>query len=131
MSALQYAVEILKIEHIIICGHYNCGGIRAALEGIPQKLVNHWLENIKQLIQENETGLNELTHEEKYQRLCELNVIQQVHNLCLTDIINNAWESNRNISVYGLIYSPHNGSLKNLDVTLNSREAFESYFGDE
>ena len=128
MSALQFAVEVLKIEHIIICGHYNCGGIRAALNGIQQTQVDHWLDNIKTLIHTNEKELTGLTNEDQYQRLCELNVIQQVHNLCSTDIISNAWESNKNISVYGLIYNPHNGTLKNLDINLNSLKTFESYF---
>ena len=131
MSALQYAVEVLKIEHIVICGHYNCGGIRAALDGTQEKLIDSWLQNIKQVINSSEKELAGLSFKEKYQRLCELNVIQQVYNLCTTDVISNAWNNNRKISVYGIIYSPHNGILKNLEVNLDSMQAFKSYFGEK
>jgi carbonic anhydrase len=131
MSALQFAVEVLKIEHIVICGHYNCGGIRAALDGAQEKLVDHWLQNIKQVINSSEKELAGLSFKEKYQRLCELNVIQQVYNLCTTNVISNAWNNNRKISIYGIIYSPHNGRLKNLEVNLDSKQAFKNYFGEE
>lgn len=131
MSALQFAVEVLKIEHIVICGHYNCGGIRAALDGAQEKLIDSWLQNIKRVINSSEKELAGLSFKEKYQRLCELNVIQQVYNLCTTDVISNAWNNNRKISVYGIIYSPHNGILKNLEVNLDSMQAFKSYFGEK
>lgn len=128
MSALQYAVEVLEIEHIIICGHYNCGGIHAALQGIEPALVNNWLDNIKPIIESNKIELASLSYEDKYNKLCELNVIEQVYNLCQTEIVQAAWKSNKNLSIYSLIYDPCNGKLKNLKVKVSSKEELDNNY---
>ena len=128
MSAIQFAVEALQIEHIIICGHYNCGGIRAALENVELGLIDNWLKHIKEVIRIHKEELGPLSFEEKCTRLCELNVIEQVRNICATDIIKSAWKNNKNLSIYGLIYSPQNGALNDLNVNLGSTKDFDNYY---
>ncbi len=114
LSVLQYAVDALGIDHIIVCGHYGCGGIKAALENHELGLIDNWLRHIKDVIRFNSNELSGLDHEARFDRLCELNVREQVKNICSTTIVQNAWKQGRNLKVHGWIYSIHDGIIKEL-----------------
>lgn len=115
LSVVQYAVDVLKVKHIIICGHYGCGGIKAAMENQQHGLIDNWLRHIKDVIRFNEDAFTGLAHEDKLDLLCELNVKEQVTNICNTTIIQKAWEEGRDLSVHGWIYGINNGVLKDLE----------------
>ncbi len=115
LSVIQYAVEILKVKHIIVCGHYGCGGVKAALEDHEHGLIDNWLRHIKDVIRFNQSEFDELDHEKKLDLLCELNVKEQVKNICNTTIVKNAWKQGKELSIHGWIYSIENGILKDLD----------------
>lgn len=122
LSVIQYAVEVLKIKHIIVCGHYGCGGINAAIENKEHGLIDNWLRHIKDVYRFNQKRLDTLqTMEEKLDLLCELNVEEQVYNVCSTTIVQNAWKSGQELAVHGWIYSIENGILKNLNVCITNR----------
>ncbi len=124
LSVIQYAVEILKIKHIIVCGHYGCGGIQAAWENKEHGLIDNWLRNIKDVQRFHQNELERLQNDsEKVRRLCELNVIEQVVNVCQTTIVQNAWKAKQNLAVHGWIYSIEDGILKDLNICItNSSE---------
>ena len=125
LSVIQYAVEVLKVKHIIVCGHYGCGGIAAALEGKEHGLIDNWLEHIKNVIRLNAKKLSSLDDESIHNRLCELNVIEQVFNVCNTTIVKRAWKQGVNLSVNGWIYSLKSGLINDLDVRISSIEELE------
>ncbi|MFT5208406.1 MAG: carbonic anhydrase [Flavobacterium sp.] len=115
LSVIQFAVEILKVKHIIVCGHYGCGGIEAALENQDHGLIDNWLRHIKDVYRFNESLFENLDHHQKVNRLCELNVKEQVTNIINTTIVKNARAQGRELSVHGWIYSIENGILKSLN----------------
>ncbi len=118
LSVIQYAVEVLRVKHIIICGHYGCGGIKAALENVQHGLIDNWLRHIKdvyRLYQEQADSCTDMS--QKLNFMCELNVIEQVGNVCNTTIVQNAWEKGQQLSVHGLVYSLDDGLLKDLSVS--------------
>ena len=115
LSVLQYAVEILNIKHIIVCGHYGCGGVRSALESHSHGLIDNWLRQIRDLNQRQSAELSPLpTEEEKINRLCELNVIEQVKNVGNTTIIQEAWRRGQSVTIHGWIYAISDGLLKDM-----------------
>ena len=114
LSVIQYAVEILKVKHIIVCGHYGCGGVKAALEANPHGLIDNWLRHIKDVKRFNAEKLQNINADEKVDFLCELNVLEQVTNVCNTTIVQDAWDKGANLSVHGLIYNIENGILNDL-----------------
>ncbi|ORU92993.1 MAG: carbonic anhydrase [Cycloclasticus sp. symbiont of Poecilosclerida sp. N] len=114
LSVIQYAVDILKIKHIIICGHYECGGIKAALDDRDYGLIDNWLGYIKDVARLHSEELSKLEGVEKQSRLCELNVIEQVSNLRNTTIVKNAWLGGADLSIHGWIYNIGNGILKDI-----------------
>ena len=117
LSVIQYAVEVLQVKHIIVCGHYGCGGGQAALAKRAYGLIDTWLRHIKDVYRHHQVELDAMTDEnKKLNRLCELNVIEQVTNVCHTSIVQKAWEAGQELSVHGWIYSIEDGILKNLDV---------------
>jgi carbonic anhydrase len=122
LSVIQFAVEGLKIEHIVVCGHYGCGGIEASLENTEHGLIDNWLRHIKDVSRFNASKLDGLNHKDKLDLLCELNVIEQVRNVCNTTIVQAAWKSGSEISVHGWVYGIDNGILKDLDICISSRE---------
>ena len=115
LSVLQFAVDILKVKHIIICGHYGCGGIKAALENQEHGLIDNWLRHIKDVIRLNADKFDGINNESKLDLLCELNVKEQVTNVCNTTIVQNAWKQGKDLTVHGWIYSVKNGILKDLE----------------
>ncbi len=120
LSVIQYAVEILKVKHIIVCGHYGCGGIKAAMEDQEHGLIDNWLRHIRDVGSLNAEELDGLSHNKVVDRLCELNVIEQVRNVSNTTIVKNAWGNNSELSVHGWIYNIENGILKDLDTRMSS-----------
>ena len=117
LSVIQYAVEILKVKHIIVCGHYGCGGIKAALDDNEHGLIDNWLRHIKAVYRYYQSQIDAISDRtEKVNVLCELNVIEQVANVCQTTIVQNAWKSGQMLAVHGWIYSIKNGLIKDLDV---------------
>ncbi len=121
LAVIQYAVEVLKVKHIIVCGHYGCGGIQAAMENKVHGLIDNWIRNIKDIHRFHQAEIDSLQNEkEKVDLLCELNVIEQVANICHTAIVQEAWNSGQKLSVHGWIYSIEDGILKDLDVCTTS-----------
>lgn len=115
LSVIQYAVEVLKVRHIIVCGHYGCGGVEASLSDEDHGLIDNWLEhirNVKRLHAHEFDGLE--AGEETVNRLCELNIIEQVHHVCATTIVRNAWQRGADLTVEGWVYSVKDGILKSL-----------------
>jgi len=121
LSVIQYAVEVLKVKHIILCGHYDCGGIKAALENNEHGIIDNWLGHIKDVVRFNTKKFEGLSHEKQIDLLCELNVKEQVTNVCNTTIVQKAWKEEKELTVHGWIYSIKNGVLKHL-VTCDSAE---------
>jgi carbonic anhydrase len=129
LSVIQYAVEVLKVKHVIVCGHYNCGGVKAALTNSKHGLIDNWLRHIQDVRHEHEEALNAIADEdERFKRLCELNVIEQVLNVSRTTIVQNAWESGQELAVHGWIYGLSDGLLRELDICITSQaELSEKY----
>jgi len=122
LSVIQYAVEVLKVKHIIVCGHYGCGGVKASMEDQDHGLIDNWLCHIKDVARFNADELKGLSECEKLDRMCELNVIEQVANVRHTSVVRNAWADGAELSVHGWIYNINNGILKDLDVCVMGRD---------
>ena len=123
LSVIQYAVDVLKVKHIIVCGHYGCGGVKAALDNGDNGLIDNWLRNIKDVYRLRQAEIDACaTDAEKHSRLCELNVVEQVANVCYTSIVQNAWKSGQPVTVHGWIYDIGDGVLKDLDVCITGPE---------
>lgn len=119
LSVLQYAVDVLKVRHILVTGHYGCGGVKASMQNDQLGLIDGWLRNIRDTYYEHYDDLMQIDNEEqRVDRLCELNVITQVHSVSRTTIVQNAWLRGQKLSVYGCIYGIKDGLWKNLDVTV-------------
>jgi len=119
LSVIQYAVDVLKVKHIIVCGHYGCGGVKAALEGESHGLIDNWLGHIKDVYRYHQIMVDKAEdEEEKVDLLCELNVIEQVVNVAQTTIAQNAWRAGQELSIHGWIYSIEDGILKDLDICI-------------
>ncbi|MCC8456472.1 MULTISPECIES: carbonate dehydratase [Photorhabdus] len=125
LSVIQYAVDVLEVEHIIICGHYGCGGIEAAIDGTELGLINNWLLHIRDLWYKHSSMLGELPPNERLNRLCEINVVEQVYNLGHSTIMQSAWKRGQKVMIHGWVYGIHNGQLQDLEVTADSREKLE------
>ncbi|RJG47940.1 carbonate dehydratase [Motilimonas pumila] len=123
LSVIQYAVDVLQVKHIIVTGHYGCGGIKAALENGSHGLIDNWLRNIKDTYVKNsdkfETGMSE---EDRLNRMCELNVTAQVENVCHTSIVQKAWQRGQELNVHGWVYSIKDGLIKDTQVTVSSQQ---------
>ncbi len=118
LSVLQYAVDVLKVQHVIVCGHYGCGGIAAALDDTEYGLIDAWLQNIEDVYRDHRDRVDALgTEKERQDLLCELNVIEQVRNVCYSSIVQAAWARGQELHVHGWIYGIDNGILKDLGVT--------------
>ena len=123
LSVIQYAVDVLKVQHILVTGHYGCGGVRASMQDMQLGLIDGWLRSIRDLYYEHREALSRLPDEEaKLDRLCELNVIQQVANVSHTTIVQNAWHRGQALAIHGCIYSIKDGIWKSLNVTINGLE---------
>lgn len=117
MSVLQYAVEVLKVEHVIVCGHYGCGGIKAAVQKEYHGLIDKWLRNVKDVYRLHRQELDSIHDDwERHKRLVELNVIEGVYKICATSIIQRAWKKDQALHVHGWVYDIHEGLLQDLNI---------------
>jgi carbonic anhydrase len=121
LSALQFGVEVLRVRHVIVCGHYGCAGVLAALRDDHLGLIDNWLRHVQDVRAQHQTQLAQLQSEQqRHDRLCELNVIEQVVNVCHTTVVREAWESGQELAVHGWIYSLRDGLLRDLAMCVTS-----------
>jgi carbonic anhydrase len=119
LSVLQFAVDVLKVRHVLVVGHYGCGGVAAAVDGKRRGLVDHWLHPIREIAQHHQTELEAIGNEQlRLNRLCELNVIRQVHNVTTDVFLQDAWARGQDVCVHGWVYSIANGIVTDLNVTV-------------
>jgi carbonic anhydrase len=124
LSVLQYAVDILNVGDVIVCGHYGCGGVRAALDGSRHGLVDNWLRHVMDVGEKHESDLAALPgDDERFARLCELNVVEQVVNVCQTTIVEDAWARGQDLTVHGVIYGLDDGLLRDLGVSASAAQS--------
>jgi len=122
LSVMQFAVDVLKIRHIIVCGHYGCSGVKAALGSEKFGLVDNWLRHLRDVREKHDRLLAGLPHfERRHDRLCELNVIEQVVNVCETSILEGAWQRGQGVTVHGWVYGLRDGFLRDLRCTISGK----------
>ena len=127
LSVMQFAVDVLSVDHIIVCGHYGCGGVRAALTGERLGLIDNWLRHIKDVRDRHTNLLHQgMNFDARWDRLCELNVIEQVRHVTQTNIVRDAWSRGRNLTVHGWIYGLADGRLRDLRVSVERGEEVEA-----
>jgi carbonic anhydrase len=128
LSVMQFAVDVLKVSHVIVCGHYGCGGVMAALRRDRLGLIDNWLRHVQDVFQKHSASLSSLDATAAGHRLCELNVVEQVLNVCQTTIVQDAWDRGQDLAVHGWIYALDDGLLRDLAVTTtNARETADVY----
>jgi carbonic anhydrase len=129
LSCLDYAVQVLKVKHVIVCGHYNCGGIKAALSNQQFGLIDNWLRNIKDVYRLYQKELDAISDpQQREDRLCELNVIESALNICKTTTVQQAWSKGIYLHVHGWIYNVENGLIKDLNVTIRDNKELSSIY---
>jgi carbonic anhydrase len=129
LSVLQYAVDVLKVEHIIVCGHHGCGGVKAAMENLQLGLIDNWLRHVQDVLHEHEELLSRFDDAEKrLDRLCELNVIEQVLNVGRTTIVQSAWQRGQELVVHGWIYGLEDGLLRDLNISIDNAEELAAVY---
>jgi len=129
LSAAQFAIDHLKVEHVIICGHYGCGGVKAAMENSELGIVDNWLRSVKDIYCRNLEEIEALRfRDQQLNRLCELNVIEQVRNLCKTKVVQRAWRNGRKLTLHGWIYSLTNGRITDLNIDMNAQKDLEHIY---
>jgi len=129
LSVLSYAVEVLKVKHIIVCGHYGCGGVIAAMGNKQFGLIDNWLRHIKDVYRLHQKELDAIADEtERAKRFVELNVMEQVGGLCKTTIVQNAWKKKQPLAVHGWVYDINDGLLKDLQVSSLNKEELHSVY---
>ena len=117
LSVLQYAVDVLRVRHVIVCGHYGCGGVAAALHRSRHGLIDNWLRHVEDVAEQHAAELASLAEERRLDRLCELNVVAQVTNVCRTTVVEEAWARGQDVTVHGLVYGLEDGLLRDLGVS--------------
>jgi carbonic anhydrase len=123
LSVIQYAVDVLKVEHVIVCGHYGCGGVRAAYEGVSLGLIDNWLKHVQDVRDRYAHLIQQADGEDaRLNRLCELNVVEQVLHVCRTAIVEDAWARGQSLAVHGWIYDLRDGLLRDLQCTATGVE---------
>ena len=124
---LQYAVEVLKVKHVIVVGHYGCGGVRTAIDGCRHGLIDHWLHPIREVYAEHRLELEALPAGViRENRLCELNVLRQVRNVAADVFVQDAWAAGQSLTVHGWVYSLANGLVTDLGVDISNIEGYEA-----
>jgi carbonic anhydrase len=123
LSVLQYAVDALRVKHVIVCGHYGCGGVRAALSGAKLGLIDNWLRHVQDIRQKHAAHLDGLPEAEREDRLAELNVFEQAVNVCETTIVQDAWERGQSLTVHAWIYRLDDGIIRDLEFDVDSPHA--------
>jgi carbonic anhydrase len=129
LSVMQYAVDVLKVDHIIVCGHHGCGGVKAAMDNLQLGLIDNWLRHVQDVLHEHGELLATVQDEEKrLDRLCELNVIEQVLNVGRTTIVQGAWQRGQELVVHGWIYGLEDGLLRDLGVSIDNPEGLAAAY---
>ncbi len=118
LSVLQFAVDVLRVEHIIVCGHYGCGGVQAAWRGEALGLIDEWIQHVKLIVADHRERLDGLSEADGVDTLCELNVLQQAVNVCRTSIVQGAWARGQQVAVHAWIYGLHDGLIRDLEGTI-------------
>ncbi|MFN2530096.1 MAG: carbonate dehydratase [Pyrinomonadaceae bacterium] len=122
LSALQFAIEVLGVGDVIVCGHYGCGGVQAAMRNLQLGLIDNWLRHVQDVMHLHETHLSAISDEaQRLDKLCELNVVEQVLNLSRTTIVQSAWQRGQELAVHGLIYSIADGLLRDLGICISNQ----------
>ena len=128
LSVLQFAVDVLKVEHVIVVGHYGCGGITAAWRNRPLGLIDNWLRHVQDVASRHQEQLRPLAEPEVLDRLCELNVVEQATNVCRTTIVQEAWSRGQEVTVHGWVYGLKDGLIRDLDFNVDAPDQMdESY----
>jgi carbonic anhydrase len=125
MSVIQFAVDVLKVEHILVVGHYGCGGVLAALNGTRVGLADNWIRHVGDVAQKHAALLDGIDPVQRSERLCELNAIEQAENVCLSTVVGDAWARGQSLTVHGWVYSLHDGRVRELGMDVASPEALE------
>jgi carbonic anhydrase len=129
LSVIQFAVDVLKVEHILVVGHYGCGGVLAALKDMRVGLADNWIRHVKDVSNKHEGVLAEIGDEGlRHDRLCELNVVEQVSNVCETTILRDAWARGQNVHVYGWVYTLRDGRVHDLGLDIDSEQALADQY---
>lgn len=129
LSVIQYAVDVLQVKDIIVCGHYGCGGVGAAMQSKQFGLIDNWLRHLKDIYQKHQTALDTISEEkQRFDRFCELNVIEQVYNVCHSTLVQGAWQRGQPLSVHGWIYGVHDGLLQDLKVVVSSPDEIQALY---
>lgn len=129
LSVMQYAVDVLKVDHIIVCGHHSCGGVKAAMDNLQLGLIDNWLRHVQDVLHEHEELLAKVSDEnQRLNRLCELNVIEQVLNVGRTTIVQSAWQRGQELVVHGWIYGLENGLLRDLGVSIDNADGLADVY---
>lgn len=128
LSVVQFAVEVLKVKHIIVTGHYGCGGVHAAYDNSRHGLVDNWLSHVKDVQYKHMAELSKLGADDARDRLCELNVMEQVRNLARTTVVRDAWQKGQELVLHGFVYGLHNGLINDLGIDIGSSDDLRSQF---
>lgn len=128
LSVVQFAVEVLKVKHIIVTGHYGCGGVHAAYDNSRHGLVDNWLSHVKDVHYKHMEELSKLDADDARNRLCELNVMEQVRNLARTTVVRDAWQKGQELVLHGFVYGLHNGLINDLGIDIGSFDDLRSQF---
>jgi carbonic anhydrase len=125
MSVLEFAIRVIQVRHVIVCGHYGCAGVRAATEDGTDGVAEHWLSGIRKLWHANRSELEQLPPEEAQEKLCELNVKQQVKSLCESTVMQQAWRRGQEVDVHSWIYGLNDGRIRDLGLRVTSVEEMQ------
>jgi carbonic anhydrase len=128
LSAVQFAVEVLNVKHIIVTGHYGCGGVHAAYDNARYGLVDNWLSHVKDVQYKHMEELSKLNDDDARDRLCELNVMEQVRNLARTTVVRDAWQKGQELVLHGFVYGLHNGLINDLGIDIGSTDDLKAQF---
>jgi carbonic anhydrase len=128
LSVIQFAVDVLKVEHILVVGHYGCGGVLAAVTGTRVGLADNWIRHVGDVGYKHAALLEEFAEAERHDRLCELNAIEQAANVCLTTMVQDAWARGQSLSVHGWVYSLLDGRVRELGMDVDSADSLTSAY---
>ena len=129
LAVIQYAVDVLRIEQIIVCGHYGCGGVEAAWNGTPLGLIDNWLRHVQDVAERHQLAhAPAMTQRQRVERLCELNVLEQVRHVCRTTIVQDAWKRRQPVMVHGWIYRLEDGLIRDLGLSVESQTEVETRY---
>jgi len=128
LSVIQYAVDVLQVRHILVVGHYGCGGVHAALTGQRVGLADNWLRHVSDVADKHATCIHRARNSERHDRLCELNVVEQVQNVCLTTVVGDAWARGQDLTVHGWVYSLQNGRIHDMGMSVHAADGLATAY---